>query len=147
MNITRFLAGLCLVFVFALSISQSQAEPMRVRARGSYGEKQIDLAKGQLGKIEVHLKSAGEMVGGYEVSLFQDSDGERIATKISDDYGIVTFGDLRPGTYTAILLRSDRMKSESTLAIGDFVLEAYYPSDQAVQNDSENTEAKEESSK
>ncbi len=117
-----FLALLCLVFATA---SNSLADTISVSAKGSYDNKSLKLKDNEAAKIEVYLMSAGEPVGGFEVALYRDEDAERIETLVSDDHGIVVFNNLEAKHYTIALLRSEQMRLESTVAIGDFFIKAY----------------------
>ena len=134
---------LCAI-VSCLSICQSAclATSLRVGVLGSYERKEIDVRLGQVGKIEVYLMSAGEELSGYQVSLFRNSDAQNIITRVSDEKGFIEFVNVEPNEYTLILRRTQAMKNESTVSIGDVLLFSVTPVKNTKPKKSVNSKAK-----
>lgn len=116
-----------LVALFVLSPDFCFSAPLRVGMLGNYEKKEIDVRVGQVGKIQVYLMSAGEELSGYQVSLFRNADAQNINTRVSDDHGLIEFVNVAPDDYTLILRRTQEMKNESTVSIGDVLLSSVNP--------------------
>lgn len=117
---------LCPIFVTLLFVSLSYSESLEVTPVNSFEIKKLELAEGQTADIIVYLKSVGEPVNNFLVTLKRDIDNKRVAAMLSDRYGRVSFEKVSLGRYRVDVNKKILEGGDvSTVSVGDILLSVH----------------------
>ncbi len=109
-------------FLFA---TLSLAEKLNVVAPEGGEQVTAELSYGEFAELTVYLKSFGDMVEGFRITL-TDGSGEEFGSQVSDANGEARFMNLTPGNYR---LSVEKKKTErggfSTVSVGDLRVKKY----------------------
>ena len=117
--------GCCIAFAlfFQSNIDAADTtETILVTDRDSFETSKLEIGADGRADLRVYLKSGGEVVDGYKISLVDNETRKVVKTLLSDAEGKVVFGNLSPGTYTVVLRRTEEQKRISTVLVGSLVL-------------------------
>jgi hypothetical protein len=103
--------------------SSARADVIEVSGVDFDETRKMDLREGQFADVIVYLKSFGDMVDKYLVTLRSGDDNKRVSALLSDQHGRVLFKKLPPGKYRIEVSRRIREDGRlSTVSIGDVML-------------------------
>ena len=95
------------------------AEALTIFVPVSGDEKVVDLADDEVGELVVYLKSFGDIVGGFKITLLDDDD-RAVGKSISDSHGLAKFSNIPPGRFRVIVERKMNDRGGlSTVSVGD----------------------------
>ena len=108
--------------VFQISVGEVFAETLEVLAPEADQREVIELGPNEVGELEIHLKSLGDMVGGYRLVALDDLD-RQVGKNISDIHGLVKFTGMPAGRFRILVekRRNDR-GGVSTVQVGQINL-------------------------
>jgi hypothetical protein len=78
--------------------SAVSADKLEVLSSDSEDIHKVELAEGELGDLTVYLKSLGDELNGYTVSVIDDLD-RQVASEVSTAVGIVRFTGIPAGRF------------------------------------------------
>ncbi len=114
---------LVLAIFFQLNVNAADpSETIVVTDRDSFETSKLDIGADGRADLRVYLKSGGEVVDGYKISLVDNETRKVVKTLLSDAEGKVVYGNLGPGTYTVVLRRTEEQKRNSSVLVGSLVL-------------------------
>ncbi len=118
--INRFIAALS--FVSILIALPASAAVLEIIAPDIEQSVSVDLGKGEAGDLIIYLKSFGDMVGGYKVTVMDSAD-RQVGKNISDVNGTAKFTNLPPGRFRVFAEKKMNDRGGiSTVSIGDLKL-------------------------
>lgn len=100
----------------------SAGKVIKVALKNTFDQKSLTLADGQKADIVVHLKSGGEMLGGYRVYLVTTGDAKPVLFTTCDDFGVARFKSVPAGDYTVVLAKTAKQEKENSVSLGDLQL-------------------------
>jgi hypothetical protein len=111
------------IWVVVCFCSHALADVIEISGVDFDETRKMELREGQSADVVVYLKSFGDMMDKYLVTLRTGEDNKRVSALLSDQHGRVLFKNLPPGKYRVEVSRRIREDGRlSTVSIGDIML-------------------------
>lgn len=131
---------LMFVGVFCVFVNFTFADQVEIFSPETTGYANLDLGPNEFGELTIYLKSFGDVLDGYKVSLL-NNDAKLVAQSLSDVHGIVIFSKISSGKYRiTVNKRMNERGGPTMVSVGDLKLEKF----QEIEKLQEVTKPKEE---
>ena len=111
-----------LLWLLAFNLNAARADDLEIFSPDTQDRVKLELGEGEMGELDIYLKSFGDIVGGFKVTV-QDDRGRQVGKNISDMFGIAKFTNLPPGRFRVFVeSKMNDRGGQATVSIGDLKL-------------------------